>query len=98
MKLRIWEPRKLKEEYPGNIQISYHDLEFILSISIEERRAKATDFLPIITTKEQQEEMEKWMKKNNINQWLTAYSNNVSQAFHVFLRGTFFEKKDKTLN
>jgi hypothetical protein len=53
--------RRILIQYPN---ISKHDLEFILSLPIEERRAKVTDPPPVIATKEQQEAMEKSINKN----------------------------------
>jgi hypothetical protein len=55
---KLEQAKKILRQYPG---ISDHGLEFILSLPVEERRAKVTDVPPIIGT----EELLIQMKKSN---------------------------------
>jgi hypothetical protein len=55
----------LKEEYLKNIQNMPKDtLEFVLSLPVEEKIPKVSEKEAIHATPEQQEEMEKLLKKN----------------------------------
>ena len=53
--------RRILEEYPD---ISQSTLEFVVSIPAELKIPKVSEIEPIHATKEQQEEMERLLKKN----------------------------------
>ena len=53
--------KRILKEYPD---ISESTLEFVLSIPVERKIPKVSELEPIRATAEQQEEMEKLLKKN----------------------------------
>jgi hypothetical protein len=53
--------RRILEEYPD---ISESTLEFVLSIPVERKIPKVSELEPVYATREQQEEMERLLKKN----------------------------------
>jgi hypothetical protein len=59
---KLEQAKKILRQYPN---ISDHDLEFILSLPVEERRAKVTDIPPIISPQQQQRKMRKETLSNN---------------------------------
>jgi len=67
---KLEQAKKILRQYPD---ISDHDLEFILSIPVEERRAKVTEVPPIISPQQQQRKMRKETLSNNNND---SYDNS----------------------
>jgi hypothetical protein len=71
---KLEQAKKILRQYPD---ISNHDLEFILSLPVEERRAKVTDVPPIISPQQQQREMKKETSSNNNN---NSYRNSKNES------------------
>ena len=62
------EPEEAKKGYSKKTQISLKILEFMLSLPVERKIPKVTELETIHATPEQQEEMERLLKKNNNNE------------------------------